>query len=163
MLQKYFKEFYIKKHTKWEMFSYLTSSSVHIFKVWQNCISINIFEKPYCSFTKQQTIFLAFDLSIYIIMMVIFFDEENITFTCIFVIHKLFNLDLDFLKKVKIETKSWSKIPSYPFTIFILFFLFRESGKRTMDSISVQLCPLLVVPLPKLIQRSLPLRTSLPP
>ena len=84
-------------------------------------------------------------------MMVIFFDEENITFTCIFVIHKLFNLDLDFLKKVKIETKSWSKIPSYPFTIFILFFLFRESGKRTMDSISVQLCPLLVVPLPKLI------------
>lgn len=81
----------------------------------------------------------------------IFFDEENIIFTCIFIIQKLFNLDLDFLKKVKIETKSWSKIPSYPFTIFILFFLFRESGKRTMDSISVQLCPLLVVPLPKLI------------
>ena len=129
MLQKDFKEFYIKKHTKWEMFSYLTSSSVHIFKVWQNCISINIFEKPYCSFTKQQTIFLAFDLSIYIIMMVIFFDEENITFTCIFIIQKLFNLDLDFLKKVKIETKSWSKIPSYPFTIFILFF-FSGSPER---------------------------------
>ena len=62
--------------------------------------------------------------------MVIFFDEENITFTCIFVIHKLFNLDLDFLKKVKIETKSWSKIPSYPFTIFIRFFSFQGVRKE---------------------------------